>query len=254
MGASWEPPEDLLGLPGGLLGASGAFLGVSWGSLGGLLGRLGGLSGRELERSVRVSRLGTLLEPSWGRLGGLLCRLGTLWGRFGALLEVSRAILGPSWGTLGTSWSVGKRTKRRRRNPSKTNGNQRYFALEAFLGVLLEASDGVLEASSAVWSLLGRLGQIVRRFGALLDLLGGLLGHSWRVLALFWAPGRPGGDAYLTPPLGPPPGGGGIKGKGLPFDSRTTLLRLSLAGRLEEKGAGKGDDGDAGKEDDGCDD
>ena len=30
--------------------------------------------------------------------------------------------------------------------------------------------------------------------------------------------------------------------------------RFSLAGRLEEKGAGKGDDGDAGKEDDGCDD
>ena len=46
----------------------------------------------------------------------------------------------------------------------------------------------------------------------------------------------------------PPPGGEGIKGKGLPFDSMTTLLNFALAGllyfalagALEEEGPGKG--------------
>ena len=42
------------------------------------------------------------------------------------------------------------------------------------------------------------------------------------------------------PDPGPPPGGEWIKGKGLPFDSITTLLNFALAGALEEKGSRQG--------------
>ena len=42
-------------------------------------------------------------------------------------------------------------------------------------------------------------------------------------------------------PVGTPPDGGGIKGKGLPFDSSTTLFDFSVADKLQEEGAGKVD-------------
>ena len=43
-------------------------------------------------------------------------------------------------------------------------------------------------------------------------------------------PKREGGDGILTrdPPQDPPPGGEGIKGKGLPFDSMTTSITTWL--------------------------
>ena len=46
---------------------------------------------------------------------------------------------------------------------------------------------------------------------------------------------------YPGPPPGHPPRRGkGIKGKGLPFDSTTTLFNFALDGALEEEGPGKG--------------
>ena len=76
------------------------------------------------------------------------------------------------------------------------------------------------------------------------------LGPSWgHLVALFancWGffePGSSRGGCVSDPPPGTPPGGEGIKGKGLPFDSTTTLFDFSVADRLEEEGAGKGDGG-----------
>ena len=84
-----------------------------------------------------------------------------------------------SWKPLGRSWSVGKPKRRERQNPSKTNGKSMSLPLGALLGVLLEASWGVLEASHCVLEASrGILGPSGRR----LEVSWRRLGVSWRIL------------------------------------------------------------------------
>ena len=168
-------------------------MGISWGSFGASWGVV-----RPRARKIRSGfpsghSLGAVLGASWAVLEASC-----------AVLGLSGVVLGPSWRSLGLSWAhlggllgrlgaSGSRQSDDAEILQKPIENQRCFALEAFLGVLLEASDGVLEASWAVWSLLWRLGPIVRRFGALLDRPRGLSGRSLRIWGLFGAPGHPRG-------------------------------------------------------------
>ena len=95
LGPSWSPlgsekvmREDARRLGRfGILGSGpplGAVLGASW-------GLLGASWGRELQMSVRVSRLGPLLEPSWGALGPSWRPLGAVLARLGPLLGPNKS-------------------------------------------------------------------------------------------------------------------------------------------------------------------
>ena len=167
-------------------------------------------------------------------------RLGALLGRFGALLEAFWAILGRYLGPLAPFCNVGKPKRRERQNLANAYRKSVMFASWG-PGVLLEAS----------W---GRLGNALGRVEATLasstdrSAFRSPLGPSWGPLGAllprlgaFLGPGTPRGGMRIwvaTPPGPPPgtpfPGGEGIKGKGLPFDSTTTLLNFALAGALED--------------------
>ena len=145
---------------------------ASWESFGGLSeaswGRLEVSCGGDLDISVRIPLFGPLLGPSWNPfnfLGRLWGRLEALLGRLGALFRPPRAVLEPLWQPLGRSWSVGTYIE-------KTNENQRFLPLGAFLGSLFGPPQGFL---GVFWGPLG----------GLLEPPGGLLGRRSRFFSSY---------------------------------------------------------------------
>ena len=161
--ASQGPVRCLLGAVWGALGnfwgcsgASWGLLGASWVRSGRFLERPGSLlgtrprkvrsdapSGISLGPKIRSdSPSGVSLGPTWRPLELFWGPLGLSWSCLGGLLGCIEAIKKP----LGLSLSVRKPKSREPINHSKTLAKPTILALGSFLGKLLEASWGVLEA------------------------------------------------------------------------------------------------------------
>ena len=173
--------------------------------------------------------VGRPLGPSWGPLA-------SLWGSLGGLLGYLGAILGAYWAVL-ECWEAEKaRTPKSFKNHWKIND----FCL------LVPSWECSWRPLGASWKRLGPSGGY---FGVLDRSFCDsgpsrtVLGASWGTLAPSWGfsgPQDPPGGCVSgwRPPPGPPPspGGEGNKGKGLPFDSTTTLVDFALASTLEDEG------------------
>ena len=119
MGASWEPPGNLLEASWGLLGSLGRLLGASCHKLA-----------FECEVTASWRRLGTVLGPSWVRPGPLLGSPGrplvTSWSLLGLsreLLRPSRKLLEPSWDHLVALFGVLRRKSMICQKPTNTYRN-----------------------------------------------------------------------------------------------------------------------------------
>ena len=198
--------------------------------------------------SVLVPRPGTLLEPSWGPLGPSWRRLGPSWGPLGPLWVPPgslrgrlRAIWGASWAVLERREAEEARTPKSFKNRLEINDFSSWGPLGSAPGGFLGRLAGLLgrlEAVKASWTdrsaIRGPLGPSWGPLGAVLACLGAFFGSGSSRGGIVSDPGPPLGTPPRDPPSVPPtgthpPGGEGIKGKGLPFDSMTTLLSLSLS-------------------------